>query len=190
MMTDALIMYSWFYGLASLSSKCQLTLKNRMYSDITNFSCILTSYYLSRKNFVECFLMYPGYLLKISVGWISREPVILYCIFDYLITTTTMSDALVQRRLVTMTQKSISLTMWVSSACCRSRCPDRNRELPTCTKPSRELPTYFSVTSHCLNHRHRIDKYLDTLLANQPISDGEATDRCKSLRRKMADCPS
>ena len=40
------------------------------------------------------------------------------------------------------------------------------------------------------NHRHRIDKYLDTLLANQPISDGEATDRCKSLRRKMADCPS
>ena len=26
--------------------------------------------------------------------------------------------------------------------------------------------------------------------ANQPISDGEATDRCKSLRRKMADCPS
>jgi len=32
-------------------------------------------------------------------------------------------------------------------------------------------------------HRHRIDKYLDTLLANQPISDGEVTDRCKSLRR-------
>ena len=26
--------------------------------------------------------------------------------------------------------------------------------------------------------------------ANQPISAGEATDRCKSLRRKMADCPS
>jgi len=26
--------------------------------------------------------------------------------------------------------------------------------------------------------------------ANQRISDGEATDRCKSLRRKMADCPS
>jgi len=24
-------------------------------------------------------------------------------------------------------------------------------------------------------HRHRIDKYLDALLANQPISDGEAT---------------
>ena len=39
-------------------------------------------------------------------------------------------------------------------------------------------------------HRHRIDKYLDTLLANQPISDGEATDRCQNLRRKMADCPS
>jgi len=36
-------------------------------------------------------------------------------------------------------------------------------------------------------HRHRIDKYLDTLLANQPISDGEATDRCQNSRRKMAD---
>jgi len=28
-------------------------------------------------------------------------------------------------------------------------------------------------------HRHRIDKYLDTLLANQPISDGEAIDHCQ-----------
>ena len=28
-------------------------------------------------------------------------------------------------------------------------------------------------------HRHRINKYLDTLLANQPISDGEATDCCQ-----------
>ena len=28
-------------------------------------------------------------------------------------------------------------------------------------------------------HRHRIDKHLDTLLANQPISDGEATDHCQ-----------
>jgi len=26
--------------------------------------------------------------------------------------------------------------------------------------------------------------------ANQPVSGGEATDRCKSFRRKMADCPS
>jgi len=32
-------------------------------------------------------------------------------------------------------------------------------------------------------HRGRIP-------ANQPISDGEATDRRKRLRRKMADCPS
>ena len=30
-----------------------------------------------------------------------------------------------------------------------------------------------------LDHRHRMDKYLDTLLANQPISDGEATDHCQ-----------
>jgi len=29
------------------------------------------------------------------------------------------------------------------------------------------------------HHRHRIDKYLDILLANRPISDGEATDRCQ-----------
>jgi len=29
-------------------------------------------------------------------------------------------------------------------------------------------------------HRHRIDKYLDTLLANQPILDVEATDHCKN----------
>jgi len=28
-------------------------------------------------------------------------------------------------------------------------------------------------------HRHRTDKYLDTLLANRPISDGEATDHCQ-----------
>jgi len=33
----------------------------------------------------------------------------------------------------------------------------------------------------CMNHRHRIDKYLDTLLANQPISDCEATDRCQKV---------
>jgi len=26
--------------------------------------------------------------------------------------------------------------------------------------------------------------------ANQPVSGGEATDRFKSFRRKMADCPS
>ena len=26
--------------------------------------------------------------------------------------------------------------------------------------------------------------------ANQPVSGGEATDRRKSFRRKMADCPS
>jgi len=46
-----------------------------------------------------------------------------------------------------------------------------------------------NIDDRVRNHRHRIDKYLDTLLANQLISDGEATDRYKSLRRKMADCP-
>ena len=50
----------------------------------------------------------------------------------------------------------------------------------------------FTLQLHLVgwSHRHRTDKYLDTLLANQPISDGEATDHCKSLRRKMAYCPS
>ena len=53
------------------------------------------------------------------------------------------------------------------------------------------LRAHRSVTWFGASRRHRIDKYLDTLLlANQPISDGEATDRCRSLRRKMADCPS
>ena len=52
------------------------------------------------------------------------------------------------------------------------------------------LPFWYRLIWVVPDHRHRIDKYLDTLLANQPISDGEATDRCKSLRRKMADCPS
>ena len=61
--------------------------------------------------------------------------------------------------------------------------------------PEKNLWEQVACFSHSLfvfafPHRHRIDKYLDTLLANQPISDGEATDRCKSLRHKMADCPS
>ena len=29
------------------------------------------------------------------------------------------------------------------------------------------------------HHRHRIDKYLDILVANRPISDVEATDHCQ-----------
>jgi len=41
----------------------------------------------------------------------------------------------------------------------------------------RMLKSYAKVLGR--NHRHRIDKYLDTLLANQPISDGEATDHCQ-----------
>jgi len=36
------------------------------------------------------------------------------------------------------------------------------------------------------------DNFLSTgaVPANQPVSGGEATDRRKSFRRKMADCPS
>ena len=31
------------------------------------------------------------------------------------------------------------------------------------------------------DHRHRIDKNLDTLLANQPFLDGEAIDHCQKV---------
>ena len=39
-----------------------------------------------------------------------------------------------------------------------------------------------------LHHKHRVDKYLDTLLANQSISDGEATNHCQKVRSQ--DCSS
>ena len=66
---------------------------------------------------------------------------------------------------------------WTDSCCRRAVLPHRR---------SRDAPAADHVTvrrsrdRRRQNHRHRIDKYLDTLLANQPISDGEATDRCKS----------
>jgi len=43
---------------------------------------------------------------------------------------------------------------------------------PTDTQDREHMPS-LSLDYY---HRHRIDKYLDTLLANQPISDGEPTD--------------
>jgi len=39
-------------------------------------------------------------------------------------------------------------------------------------------------------HRHRIDKYLDTLLANQTARKASPPSIAKSGSRKMADCPS
>ena len=39
------------------------------------------------------------------------------------------------------------------------------------------------------HHRHRIDKYLDILLANQPISDGEATDQCQKVTSQDGGLP-
>jgi len=44
-----------------------------------------------------------------------------------------------------------------------------------CVRPCHASPG----GGHCTTHRHRRDEYLDTLLANQPISDGEATDHCQ-----------
>jgi len=53
------------------------------------------------------------------------------------------------------------------------------------TRRSDPSTVYVPVGCGCppvsLTHRHRIDKYLDTLLANQPISDGEATDHCQKV---------
>ena len=43
------------------------------------------------------------------------------------------------------------------------------------------------------NHRHRIDKYLIIklyLTCQSNISEGEVTDHCQEVHRKMADCPS
>jgi len=40
-----------------------------------------------------------------------------------------------------------------------------------------------------VDYRHRIDEYLDTLLANQPISDGEATDRCQKVTSQDGGLP-
>ena len=41
------------------------------------------------------------------------------------------------------------------------------------------FPMTPSAVDRQSGHRHRIDKCLDTLLANQPISDGKATDHCQ-----------
>jgi len=40
------------------------------------------------------------------------------------------------------------------------------------------------------NQRHRIDKYLDTLLANQTARKVKPPTIAKRGQRKMADCPS
>ena len=50
----------------------------------------------------------------------------------------------------------------------------------------RQITRSHRRTTHCrrpmsLHRRHRIDEHLDTLLANRPISDGEATDHCQKV---------
>ena len=55
-----------------------------------------------------------------------------------------------------------------------------------------QLTVYTADThthSHDHRHRHRIDKYLDTLLANQPISDGEATNHCQKITSQDGGLP-
>ena len=46
-----------------------------------------------------------------------------------------------------------------------------------------------SPACQCHNHGHRIDKYLDTLLANQTISDSEATDHCQKVTSQDGGLP-
>jgi len=45
------------------------------------------------------------------------------------------------------------------------------------------------ITSLC-HPMYNYDYTTGAVPANQPVSGGEATDRRKSFRRKMADCPS
>ena len=40
-----------------------------------------------------------------------------------------------------------------------------------------------------MDHRHRIDKYLDTLLANQTAQTVKPSTIDKRGKHKMADCP-
>ena len=40
------------------------------------------------------------------------------------------------------------------------------------------VPNFIKISQ---KHRHRTDRYLDALLANQPISDNEATDHCQKV---------
>jgi len=51
------------------------------------------------------------------------------------------------------------------------------------------LTDWHEISPFSAFHRHRIDKYLDTLLANQPISDGEATDHCQKVTSQDGGLP-
>ena len=42
---------------------------------------------------------------------------------------------------------------------------------------------------YSIDDRHRIDKCQDTLLANQPISDGEDTDHCQKVTSQDGGLP-
>jgi len=58
---------------------------------------------------------------------------------------------------------------------------ERHYHICTSELTTSKLHRYPHSSKLDTNHRHRIDIYLDTLLANQPISDGEATDRCQRI---------
>jgi len=61
-------------GLSFLPGNCQLKLKNKRFSDITDFTQILMLYSLSRKNFLEFFLeMYHGYVVEICLELVGQD---------------------------------------------------------------------------------------------------------------------
>jgi len=61
-------------GLSFLPGNYQLKLKNRRFSDITDFTQILMLYSLSRKNFLEFFLeMYHGYVVEICLELVGQD---------------------------------------------------------------------------------------------------------------------
>ena len=72
---------------------------------------------------------------------------------------------------------TVSFDRWPSPTCVQKTTVVTEHVTPRSVYVSRDLQrrrVRFVILGP--DHRHRIDTYLDTLLANQPISDGEAMD--------------
>ena len=69
----------------------------------------------------------------------------------------------------------------------------RNRHLHLMPSPQLYDRAFLPLTTVVLvriDHKHRTDKYLDTLLANQTSRKAKPPITTKRVHRKMADCPS
>jgi len=63
-------------GLSFLPGNCQLKLKNRRFSDITDFTQIFLLYSLSRKNFLEFFFRNISWICcgdLLGIGWAGHR---------------------------------------------------------------------------------------------------------------------